>query len=81
MPQPPVHTNSSTAVLVACLVFFLVFLVVRQEPKVRLFVSERTAADIAHDEGDTLWLLWGRVLREAGRPGPTDRPSRWGRTQ
>ncbi len=54
--------------LVAFLVLLLLFLVVRQEPKVRLLVAEPTATDVAPDEGDTLWRLWARVLREAGRP-------------
>ncbi len=58
----------SVPALVAFLVLLLLFLVVRQEPRVRLFVSQPTATDLAHDEGDTLWRLWARVLREAGRP-------------
>lgn len=70
MPGLPPAPEYGVPTLVAFLVLLLLFLVVRQEPKVRLFVSEPTATDVAHDEGDTLWRLWARVLREAGRPIP-----------
>lgn len=67
MPGLSPAPDDSVPTLVAWLVLLLLFLVVRQGPKVRLFVSEPTATDVAQDEGDTLWRLWARVLREAGR--------------